>query len=45
MQLVSDIKTHSGVIKCVKTMYTHPNGETVGDRIFVTAGDKSDKTI
>ena len=45
MQLVSDIKAHSGVIKCVKTMYTHPNGETVGDRIFVTAGDKSDKTI
>ena len=45
MQLISDIKAHSGVIKCVKTMYTHPNGETVGDRIFVTAGDKSDKTI
>lgn len=45
MQAISDLKAHQGVIKCVKTMYTDPNGETVGDRIFVTAGDKSDKTI
>lgn len=45
MQAISDLKAHQGVIKCVKTMYTDSNGETVGDRIFVTAGDKSDKTI
>jgi len=43
--LISDIKAHQGVIKCVKTMHTNSDGETVGDRIFATAGDKNDKCI
>ena len=45
MTMISDIKAHNGVIKCVKTMHTNQAGELVGEKIFVTAGDKYDKTI
>lgn len=43
--LISDIKAHQGVIKCVKTMPTNSQGETVGSSIFATAGDARDKCI
>ena len=45
LQLIADIKAHSGVIKQVKAMHMGPNGQLVGEKIFATAGDKHDKTV
>ena len=44
MQVISEMKAHHGAIKCVKAMPMR-GGQTVGDAIFATAGDMSDKCI
>jgi len=48
MKQISDIKAHQGAIKCVKaSMGSGGEGEVDGaaDSLFVTAGDKSDKSL
>jgi WD40 repeat protein len=45
MQMISDIKAHTGIIKQVKAMPLNSQGDFIGQQIFVTAGDKNDKTV
>ena len=44
MQVISEMKAHNGVIKCVKAMPIS-GGSNVENCIFATAGDLSDKCI
>lgn len=47
MKQISDIKAHQGAIKCVKASLGTENTEGDGatDSLFVTAGDRTDKSL
>lgn len=48
MKQISDIKAHQGAIKCVRASLgsgSDDGGDGATDSLFVTAGDKSDKSL